>query len=264
MGTKILFIYLPYLTAAIFLGGIAYRLWKWSKTPVPLRIVLTPAPQTRFGVAWRLLGDVLWFPSLFKSDRLLWAGGLAFHVLLWLVLLRHLRYFFYPLPSWIVEIQTLGLYAGYFLPLPVFFLLIRRLTMERIIYITVLEDLFALLLLLAVSVTGVLLTQFFRSDVVEIKAIILGLLHLRPIVPDVHWLFALHFFLVMVLIGYFPLGKLMHAGGLFLSPTHNQRANFTERFVNPWDFPVAYNEHNLFPPEKYREMLSKSSQGSPS
>ena len=61
---------------------------------------------------------------------------------------------------------------------------------------------------------------------------------------------------------YFPFSKLMHAGGVLVSPTRNQRANFEERFVNPWDFPVAYNPENLFPPKKYQEMLKESSSGS--
>jgi hypothetical protein len=47
----------------------------------------------------------------------------------------------------------------------------------------------------------------------------------------------------------------MHAGGLLLSPTQNQRANFEQRFINPWDFPVAYNDQNIFSPGKYRQAL---------
>ncbi len=261
MGTKILFVYLPYISLVIFLVGVVYRFSRWVKAPVPYRIVTTPAPKTRAGVAWRLVGEVRWFPSLFKGDRLLWLGGFCFHILLWIVLLRHLRYFLYPLPEWVVGIQTAGLYAGYLLPIPLFFLLIRRLVMERVLYVSILGDYFALLLLLAISISGVLLGVFFRTYIIDVKALVLGLIHFQPILPEVHWLFALHFLLVMLLLIYFPFGKLMHAGGLFLSPTHNQRANFTERFVNPWDFPVSYNEHNLFPPEKYEKMLSSSPGG---
>ncbi len=59
----------------------------------------------------------------------------------------------------------------------------------------------------------------------------------------------------MTLLIYFPFSKLMHGGGLLLSPTRNQRANFEERFINPWDFSVDYNDQNLSTPEKYRETL---------
>jgi len=261
MGMKILFIFLPYLSVGIFLAGVLYRFGRWARTPVPLRIVTTPAPRTRLGVTWKLTGDALWFPSLFKGDKPLWVAGLLFHIFLWLILLRHLRFFLYPVPEWVAAIQTPGLYAGYLIPLPLTFLLARRLLAERILYISILEDYFALFLLLTLTINGILLEVFFRTYIVDVKALILGLVHFQPIVPQVHWLFTLHFLLVMVLLIYFPFGKLMHAAGLFLSPVRNQRANFEQRFVNPWDYPVAYNGANLFPPEKYTQVLVESEGG---
>ena len=237
MAAKILYIYLPYLAAAVFVAGVIYRIWIWGKTPVPLRIVTTPAPRTRGGVVWRLIGDALWFPSLFKGDKLLWFGGILFHSLLWLVLLRHLRYFLYPVPGCVESLQTMGLYAGYLIPLPLALLLARRLVLERNLYISILGDYFALALLLRITVSGILMKVFFRSYLVDIKDIILGLIHLEPRVYDLPWLFGLHFSLVLVLLVYFPFSKLMHSGGIFFSPTLNQRANFEKRFVNPWDFP---------------------------
>jgi nitrate reductase gamma subunit len=262
MATQFLFVVLPYISLGIFLLGVLYRFYVWLKTPVPLRIVTTPAPKTRTGVLLRILGDLLWFPNLFKAEKPLWVAGWTFHILLWLVLLRHLRYFLYPVPGWVEEIQTLGLYAGYFLPLPLAFLLARRLVAERTLYISILGDYFALFLLLGISVSGMLLGVFFRTYIVDVKALALGLVHFRPVLAPFHWLFDLHFLLVLVLLIYFPFSKLMHAGGVLVSPTRNQRANFEERFVNPWDFPVAYNAENLFPPKKYQEMLKESSSGS--
>jgi nitrate reductase gamma subunit len=261
MASKLLFIVLPYLSLGIFLAGVFYRFWVWGRTPVPLRIVTTPAPRTRGGVALRLVGDALWFPSLYKGDKVLWAAGLSFHLLLWLVLLRHLRYFLFPIPGWVEGIQTVGLYAGYLIPIPLALLLARRLVAERNLYISILGDYFSLLLLLAITITGVLLGLFFRTYLVDVKAMIQGLVHFQPVLLPVHWLFGLHFLLVMVLLVYFPFSKLMHSGGFFLSPTRNQRANFERRFVNPWDFPVAYNPLNLSAPEKYRESLAASKEG---
>ena len=261
MPTQFLFLVLPYISVGVFLLGVCYRFYIWLKTPVPLRIVMTPGPRTRTGVVLRILGDLLWFPNLFKGDKPLWAAGLIFHGFLWLVLLRHLRYFLYPVPGWVEGIQTLGLYAGYFLPLSLAFLLARRLVTERNLYISILGDYFALFLLLGLSVSGILLGVFFRTYIVDVKALALGLVHFKPVLAEFHWLFALHFLLVLILLIYFPFSKLMHAGGVFVSPTRNQRANFEKRFVNPWDFPVAYNSENLFPPEKYKEMLKECSSG---
>lgn len=261
MINQILFIYLPYMSVGIFVLGALYRIWRWMSTPVPLRIVIAPAPRTWGGVIWRMIGDAVWFPGLFKGDKVLWLGSLFFHAFLWLVILRHLRFFLYPVPEWVVGIQTLGLYAGYFIPLPLFFLLARRLVMERNLYLSILGDFFALFLLLAIALSGILLEVFFRTYVVDVKALILGLVYLQPVIPEIHWLFGLHFLCIMVLLAYFPFGKLMHAGGLFFSPTRNQRVNWEKRFVNPWDFPVSYNSLNLFPPEKYQPSAEESREG---
>jgi nitrate reductase gamma subunit len=262
MASRFLFVVLPYISVGVFLLGFLYRFYVWLKAPVPLRIVATPAPKTRTGVLLRILGDLLWFPNLFKAEKPLWVAGWTFHILLWLVLLRHLRYFLYPIPGWVEGMQTWGLYASYFLPLSLAFLLGRRLVTERSLYISILGDYFALFLLLGISVSGILLGVFFRTYIVDVKAFALGLVHFRPVLAQFHWLFALHFLLVLFLLIYFPFSKLMHAGGVLVSPTRNQRANFEERFVNPWDFPVAYNPENIFPPEKYKEMLKESSLGS--
>jgi len=261
MAAKILYIYLPYLAAGVFAVGVVARIRIWAKTPVPLRIVTTPAPKTRSGVVLRLIGDALWFPSLFKGDKLLWVGGILFHSLLWLVLLRHLRFFFYPVPGWVEGVQTVGLYAGYLIPLPLALLLVRRLVLERNLYISALGDYFALVLLLGITASGVLLKVFFPAYLVDVKDIVLGLVHLMPRAYDLPWLFGLHFFLVLLLLVYFPFSKLMHSGGIFFSPTRNQRANFEERFVNPWDVTVGYNPNNLFPPEKYRQELASPGGG---
>jgi nitrate reductase gamma subunit len=261
MFEKFLFLFLPYLSAAVFLIGFLWRFFVWGRVPVPLRVVMTPAPKTRVGVLWRLIGDALSFSNLFKGDRFLWATGLAFHLLLWLVLFRHFRYFLYPVPGWVEGLQTPGLYAGYLIPVPLALLLARRLVDEKALYISILGDYSSLLLLLAITLSGTLLGAFSRTYLVEVKAYALSLIHFQPFIPQAHWLFGLHFFMVLVLLMYFPFSKLMHSGGLFLSPTRNQRANFETRFVNPWDFPVAYNPQNLWPPEKYQQELAQGKEG---
>ncbi len=237
------------------------KLSTWLRTPVPLRIVTTPAPKTALGVIWRFIGDLFWFPGLFKSDKLLWAGGVLFHLALWIVLLRHLRYFLHPIPAWVDALQTLGLYAGYVIPFPLAFLLARRLLQNPLLYISILGDYFALFLLLIVTVSGILQQLFFRSYVIDVKDMILGLIHFQPRMVTVHWLFILHLLSVFILLVYFPFSKLLHSGGFLLSPTRYRRANFEKRFVNPWDYPVAYGPENLSTPEKYAQALSGPKKG---
>jgi nitrate reductase gamma subunit len=257
MGSQLLFIFLPYIAFGIFIFGVLFRFWIWIRTPVPLRIVTTPAPKTRWGVVWRLIGDLLWFPTLFKSDKILWAAGLLFHISLWILLLRHLRYFLYPIPKWVEWFQTPGLYAGYIFPLTVIFLFARRLLIDRVLYISLLGDYFSLFLLLTLSISGILLQFFFRTYVIDVKAWVFGLVHFQPQLPRVHWLFLLHLISFLLLIVYFPFSKLLHSGGFLLSPTRYQRAAFMKRHINPWDYPVGYNPENLSPPDGYAQAISR-------
>jgi hypothetical protein len=47
-------------------------------------------------------------------------------------------------------------------------------------------------------------------------------------------LFLLHFSLIMLLLIYFPFSKLMHAIGIFFSPTRNQIDNSRIKRWGPW------------------------------
>ena len=51
-------------------------------------------------------------------------------------------------------------------------------------------------------------------------------------------------FLLSILIAYFPFSKLMHMGGVFLSPTRNlANNNRMKRHVNPWNAPVKVHTY---------------------
>ena len=71
--------------------------------------------------------------------------------------------------------------------------------------------------------------------IVELKAFVTGLLTLnwQP-VPD-NGLIITHLSLVLILMVIFPVSKLLHAPGVFFSPTRNQVDNPREqRHVAPW------------------------------
>ena len=69
------------------------------------------------------------------------------------------------------------------------------------------------------------------------KELSVGLVSLRPVVPEgVGLIFFIHLFLVSVLFAYFPFSKLMHLGGVFMSPTRNlANTNRMVQHVNPWN-----------------------------
>lgn len=230
---------LAYFAGAVFILGIAWRLWVYLRTPVPLRIPTTPAPETTMGAVGRVVADVTLFPNLFKADKALWAGGWLFHVTLFFVLLRHLRYLTYPVPDLIIALRTVGIYAGYLFPLFGLYLFWRRMALPRVLYISKISDYAPLLLLTAIAATGILLKTWAHVYLVDVKAFVLGLLTLRPVLPPQHPLFLLHFTLVLILLVYFPFSKLMHAGGIFFSPTRNQPFDVKEQHVNPWEVGIT-------------------------
>ena len=102
-------------------------------------------------------------------------------------------------------------------------------------YISLPADYFALFLLLGVAGSGVLMRYVTRVDLVSAKELALGLVALHPVAPpDIGIPFYVHVFLVSVLFAYFPFSKLMHMGGVFLSPTRNlANDNRRRRHVNP-------------------------------
>jgi nitrate reductase gamma subunit len=222
-------------------------------------------PNTAAAVA-RMALEVLTFRSLFRGTRSrleqaparliyreakwLWLGALAFHWSLLVIVLRHLRLFVDPVPKLALFLESLD---GFFnIGAPVFYmtdaivlvallyLLQRRLRDPQIRYLSLFTDYFALFLLLGIAFTGVWMRYFARTDAVAVKQFALGMATFAPAVPQNvgAWFYA-HLALVCALAAYLPFSKLVHMGGVFLSPTRNlANNNRRTRHVNPWNYPV--------------------------
>ena len=104
-----------YAATAILVAGLVYRIRLYAKTPAPLKIPDDARrPTTKSGVALRLFREVVFFESLFKGNKWTWIFGWLFHFGLFLVLLRHLRYFIENVPGMPIElIQPIGKYAAF-------------------------------------------------------------------------------------------------------------------------------------------------------
>lgn len=238
MGVSLLTIVLAamaYGALAVFVLGFAARIIKYAKTPSPLKIPTTPAPLGPVGVVRRMFLDIVFFGSLFKGNKWTWIGGIAFHYAFLLVVLRHLRYFFYPEPGWIMTMQTIGIYAGIVLAVAVLYLLMRRTTVDRTMFVSSLADYFVLALVFCIAGSGLLMKFYVRPFLVDVKAFVYGLFTLNfADAPAEPW-FIIHFVLVLMLLAYFPFSKLVHMGGIFFSPTRFMTDNPREkRHVNPW------------------------------
>ncbi len=220
---------------AVFAVGLAYRVWLYARTPAPLKIPTTPAPISTGGVVWRLAREIGLFESLFKANKWIWIFAVLFHAALLLVVLRHLRYFQEPVWFWVKLIQPFGLYAAFAMVAGLAGLWARRIAVERIRYISSPSDHLMLALLLGIALSGIALKYGARTDIVAVKAFMLGLMRFdwRPLPADPVLL--VHFALVIALMVVFPFSKLLHAPGVFFSPTRNQTDNPREkRHLAPW------------------------------
>jgi nitrate reductase gamma subunit len=237
---------LLYLAAAVFLIGMAWRVAGWVRTPVPLNIVLTPAPATTSGVARRLAGEVLWFRSLLQADRLFWVPAWLFHVSLALLFAGHLGGLVIPKvaeaslglnESQFENLaQNAGSVVGVLAVAALLWLFLRRLVAERPRRISTFSDYFALVLLFLIIGTGNHMRFLGGLDIVQARQFVHGWLTLHPAAPPANPVFAAHVILVSALLVYIPFSKLVHLGGAtLLSPTLNLPNNPREhRHLGPW------------------------------
>jgi nitrate reductase gamma subunit len=240
----------------------------------------TDSPLTTWGVMKRLVLDILLFRPLLKNEKvqleapyrllfrpsvLLWLGAMAFHWSFLIIILRHLRFFLEPVPSLVVILQRVDsilqgllptLYiSDIFILLSLTYLFLRRITYPQLRYISLLSDYFILLLILGITISGVLMRLFFKVDLIQVKEWVMAMLRFQPIVPKgVNLFFYIHLFFISLLFIYFPMSKLMHMPGIFLSPTKNlTNTSRNKRHLNPWDYPVKVHTY-----EEYEEEFRTS------
>jgi nitrate reductase gamma subunit len=297
-GRKLFGVVLPYVGFAVFIIFFIAKVMDWAKSPVPFRIPTTSGqanslpwikqskldcPSTTSGVIGRMLLEVFLFRSLFKntraeihegpklaygSSKFLWLFGLLFHYSFLTIVLRHLRLFTDPVPGFVHMLEFADGFMQVGVPVlyqtdlvflaALTFLLLRRLILPNMRYITLPSDYFPLLLIMSIGITGVLMRYVVRVDVVSIKMLAHGLVTFQFGAPldGINSLFFVHMFLITVLLAYFPFSKLMHMGGVFLSPTRNlANNNRMVRHVNPWNDPSIKPHSYAGYEDEFREFM---------
>ena len=212
-----------YFATLILFAGIAYRIYEYATIPAPLKIPTPPAPKTKRGVAVRLFREVVFFESLFHSAKWTWLFGWLFHFALLLAFFRHLRYATDPVWFWVSWeiVQAAGHYAAYMMLLGLIGLLVRRIFVDRVRHISAPSDYLMLILIIGIALSG-LMMKWYPTDIFALKQFMLGLIYFSWSELPSDFLLLLHLGLVLVLMIVFPYSKLLHAPGLFFSPTRNQ------------------------------------------
>ncbi len=298
----VLGVILPLVALLVFIIGFIMRLVYWAKSPVPFAIPTTggqeksldwikPArldsPTTTLGLIGRMALEIFAFRSLFRntvakrtddngtprityySSKWLWLFALIFHYCMLVIIIRHARFLFEPVPFFINAVEFLDgiLQVGaprFFLSsgliiLALGFLLLRRICNERLRYLSLPADYFALFLLLAIVCSGICMRYMDKVDIAMVKVVLMGLVtfHLPTMeqVSQIGPIFFVHITFVSVLFIYFPFSKLMHMGGIFFSPTRNMKINTREyRHINPWNPPKKFHTYAAYE-DDFRELM---------
>jgi nitrate reductase gamma subunit len=227
-----------YFATAVLVIGVVRKIIVFAKTPAPLKIPTTPAPTTQTGVVLRMFREVVFFESLFKSTKWTWLFGWIFHMALFAVLFRHLRYFQDPVFAPVEWVSPVVKYLAFAMIIGLLGLWARRILVDRVRYISAPSDHLMLLLLLLIGISGAMMTFVTHTDIVAVKAFFRAMMTFS-LSSDVHVpadpFLIIHLALVALLMIIFPISKLLHAPGVFFSPTRNQVDNPREqRHVVPW------------------------------
>jgi len=205
------------------LCGTLFRTIIWLRSRSRFLIPLAPAPRNRTGVVVRLTLELFAFRSLARADKSTWLASLAFHYgLLWLAIV-HLRLVFESLPLFLIPFIRFSGWASLCFMVGLSVLLLRRLLIDRLRYISSPSDYLHLVLLLAIGLTGIALKRIWPTSLYDVGEFFRGVLTFSwTSVPD-HAGLILHLLSVLLLILVFPVSKLVHGIGIVFSPTFNQR-----------------------------------------
>jgi len=214
---------MPYISAALFLVGTAWRIRRWyfyeRKTLGLYNVAIVPGVRSYASVLKEVLARMFLFKSLWRSNtdfackkvrHVDFALAVTFfHWPIWILLfVGHLPRYWQVFGAtvdfgWFNAVidfvnGDFGTIIAIIAWISGLYLLLRRIFVYEVRYISYLDDYFAILLILTILTLGLynrLIPTLWPAP---------ELLRLMPVVSNIHM------FLSMVLAAYFPYGKLFH------------------------------------------------------
>lgn len=224
-----------YIATFILVVGVLMKIIRYARIPSPLVIPTTPAPITQTGVVFRMAREVTVFESLFRGNKWTWILGILFHYGMLVALFGHVRFAIDPVWSWLAMIQWTAKYGGIAMALGLAGLFARRVFVDRVRYISSPSDYLIIALLFMIAFSGIMMRYVAHTDIVAVKEFFRGVLTFNwsPLPADIPIM--VHLALVIILMIIFPISKMIHAPGVFFSPTRNMADNPREkRHIAKW------------------------------
>lgn len=222
---------LPYITVAVFVVGILYRLGRWAGARIEHNITLAPFPKTNGQVVSVFAKEVIFFRSLFKSDFAMWIGGWLMHIALFSIIGGHVMgiYFLgkqFAIGGLMTEEMSeffsnlLGTSFGILVFIALLYLLYRRVAIKKVSLVSSPSDYLHLILLLSIVFAGnfMRLVPEYATHYIDAKEYITSLVTFMPVTNEAvltNVVFVIHMLLVQILLMIFPFSKLMHVLGMF-------------------------------------------------
>jgi nitrate reductase gamma subunit len=219
-----------YLSLAVFIVGMAWRIYDWATTPKsPVRLGMFPKPATKTGRFFKMLKDTFIAPQSARIEPRMWFFAMMFHVAALAAFVGHLRILGeYPILPGLLESMGISMndfagwaggIAGVLMMVAVMYWIARR-TYGPFKNLSVPEDYFLLALLFGVVIMGNHM-RFFGHGVhaTDYREWFLSLLAFKPVFPavltgsNISWSLGTHMLFVDVLFIYFPFSKLVHTIG---------------------------------------------------
>ncbi len=192
-----------YAVIAAFYLRLGLHALRWLQAAVRFKAGPSSGAATTVRAAADTALDIMMLRRLLIVNPALWVGEWVFHASLFLIVLRHLRYFLEVAPFWVRWSQTPGWIAGFLLPAALLYIFAVRLLSGQEKFSSR-ANLLMLLNVLAIGATGLLMSTRYRVDLVAVKLFALGIVTLNPSPPPQNAIFMVHLALVLALILYIP------------------------------------------------------------